>query len=99
MERDEPSRAGGEIVDPVGEILPARPPRRTLADLLEGPADATDRWIADARQVEVDEARAAAAGVRRLEGRHLTIYTDLPSEELIDDLPAVFDLAFTQMLE
>jgi hypothetical protein len=44
----------------------------------------------------VDEARIAAAGIRKLSGRHLTLFTDLPPGEKIDSLPAVFDLALPQ---
>jgi hypothetical protein len=41
----------------------------------------------------VDDARAAAAGIRKLAGRHLVLYTDLASAAEIDALPAVFDRA------
>jgi hypothetical protein len=73
---------------------PPRPRRRTLADLLKEPVDAPNRWMEDARKVKVDDARAKAAGIRRLDGRRLTLYTDLPSSKMIDELPAVFDRAF-----
>jgi hypothetical protein len=42
---------------------------------------------------DVNDARAAAVGIRRLDGRHLTLYTDLPSNAEVDRLPAVFDRA------
>ncbi|HBO45203.1 MAG TPA: hypothetical protein DD670_15005 [Planctomycetaceae bacterium] len=95
-------RAGRDTIGPEEETSPTsppRPPRRTLADLLDGPADATDRWMENAATVKVDDARVAAAGVRRLDGRHLTLYTDFPSDEQTDSLPAVFDLAFPQWCE
>ena len=41
----------------------------------------------------VDDARAAAAGIRKVASRHLVLYTDLASVPEIDALPAVFDLA------
>jgi len=41
----------------------------------------------------VIEQAVAAAGIRKLEGRHLTLYTDLPADKEVDDLPRVFDLA------
>lgn len=41
----------------------------------------------------VDAARARAAGIRRLEGKHLVLYTDLPSRPAVDELPRVFDAA------
>jgi hypothetical protein len=43
----------------------------------------------------IDDARAAAAGVRKLPGKRLTLYTDLSGAE-IDVLPAVFEQAFPQ---
>ena len=55
-----------------------------------------DRWLPGAAEVEVDDAAAAAAGIRRLEGRHLVLYTDFPSEKRTDALPTVFDQALPQ---
>ena len=40
----------------------------------------------------IDERRTAAAGIRKLTGKHVTIFTDLPAGE-VDELPAVFDAA------
>lgn len=45
---------------------------------------------------EVDAERAAAAGLRKLESRHLVLFTDLPAAPEIDELPRVFDLAVPQ---
>ena len=45
---------------------------------------------------EVDVQRAAAAGLRELAGRHVRIFTDLPSSPAVDELPAVFDAAIPQ---
>jgi hypothetical protein len=42
---------------------------------------------------EVDVRRASAAGIRLLEGRHVRLFTDLPSSAAIDELPQVFDAA------
>lgn len=44
----------------------------------------------------VDPTKAAAAGIRRLSGRHLTLYTDLPSDAEVDRLPTAFDQAVPQ---
>lgn len=46
--------------------------------------------------VTIDEPKLLAAGIRRLEGRHLTLYTDLPSSPETDSLGRVFDAAFPQ---
>lgn len=43
----------------------------------------------------IDDTRAAAAGIRKLPGKRLTLYTDLSGEE-IDRLPALFEQAFPQ---
>jgi hypothetical protein len=48
-----------------------------------------------AAAVTVDDARATEAGIRKLSGKRLTLYTDLAGDE-IDQLPAVFDQAFPQ---
>ncbi len=45
---------------------------------------------------KVNEHRAALAGIRKLTGRHLTLYTDLAANPAVDELPAVFDAAVPQ---
>jgi hypothetical protein len=40
-----------------------------------------------------------AAGFRKLQGRHITLITDVPSSSDIDDLPQAFDAAFPQWCE
>src|SRR5262245_32408871 len=54
--------------------------------------------VATARATEFDlpkleEGKIAAAGIRRLEGQHLVLYTDLPAAKEVDELPQVFDAA------
>ncbi len=44
----------------------------------------------------IDEEGLAAAGIRKLESRYLTIYTDLESTLAIDEIPGVFDRAVLQ---
>lgn len=44
----------------------------------------------------IDEERVAAQGIRKLQGKHLTLYTDLPSSPAIEELPTVFDAAVPQ---
>ena len=52
------------------------------------------------RAVQVDDARAAAAGIRKLRpSRYLTLYTDLPVNAEIEILPEVFDQALPQWCE
>ena len=49
--------------------------------------------------VVVDDAKAAALGIRKLVGQHLVLYTDLPASPEIDSLPAIFDQAVPQWAE
>ncbi len=42
---------------------------------------------------QVDERRAARVGLRKISGRHLRLYTDLPPSDAVDSLPTVFDAA------
>ncbi len=51
---------------------------------------------ADAQTHSIDEGRVRAAEIRKLAGRRLTLYTDLPSSQSVDELPEVFDQAFPQ---
>ncbi|MFO0868736.1 MAG: hypothetical protein U0935_07265 [Pirellulales bacterium] len=74
---------------------PAAPGRpRTLADLLPpgaaAPAESQRRRVV---HQPLEPQRAEAAGLRRLSGKHVTIFTDVPSSPAVDELPAVFDLA------
>ncbi len=45
---------------------------------------------------QVDERRAGQLGIRKLVGRHLQLYTDLPASNAVDELPLVFDAAVVQ---
>lgn len=46
--------------------------------------------------VEVDEARARAAGIHKVSGPRLVLYTDVPIDQEIKDLPAAFEQAFPE---
>lgn len=72
---------------------------RTLADLLAHPVDSAPYYMPQIPRVEVDRKKAAAEGIRKLESRRLTLYTDMPPEPAIDQLPMVFDQAFPQYCE
>lgn len=45
---------------------------------------------------EIEPGRLATIGLRKLAGKHLTLYTDLSTAEAIDELPTVFDRAVPQ---
>ncbi len=48
---------------------------------------------ADTSVRQVDERRAALVGIRRVDSRHLRLYTDLPRGDAVDGLGNVFDAA------
>jgi hypothetical protein len=45
---------------------------------------------------QIDDSKAAAEGIRKLSGKRLTLYTDLPSSAEVNALPSIFDQAFPQ---
>lgn len=49
-----------------------------------------------ARDLEAELAKGIAAGLHRIDGKHLTLLTDLPIDPEIERLPEAFDLAFPQ---
>ena len=61
--------------------------------MFAGPYDSASRWIDDVPRLQIDERKVAAARIRKLPGKHVTLYTDLPPSEEIDRLPEVFDQA------
>lgn len=78
---------------PTEEPVTQRPPQRAtplpvrfagLEEALEG--------------TPLDEERIQAHGIRKLSGKHLTLYTDLPPHPAIEELPKVFDLAIPQWI-
>ena len=88
--------------------LPEGP--RSLADLLtdegaENSSEAAEPSQTQAAaepktdQIPIDDTQAAVAGIRKLAGRHLTLYTDVPIGPKADDLPRMFDLAVPQWCE
>ena len=68
----------------------------SLGDLLEengdSPVPVSEVPVLPAQPV-IDADLVRAAGLRKLEGQHLVLYTDLPSSPEIDELPAAFDAA------
>ncbi len=65
----------------------------------EFPADSADRWIPNLPRMQIDEARVRAAGIRRLAGKRLVLYTDMPASPAVEELPETFDRAFPQWCE
>ncbi len=80
-------REGGRLPGDLSDLLPPAKNRGKKAP-----------WETSAAVVleHIDPARVRAAGIRRLEGRHLVLFTDLPEAPQVDELPRVFDQAFPQ---
>ncbi len=89
------------------EIPPSRPSRelpgaRTLGDLTEGregqsfESAPTILPPRTERLPVIDEERTMAAGIRQIRGKHLTLYTDIPTNPSVDELPTIFDTAVAQ---
>ncbi len=89
----------GADADKTGRKEPKQPEPRLLADLLSQPADSAARMIPNLPRLKVDETRASAEGIRKLSGKRLTLYTDIPSSKEIDSLPEILDRAFPQWCE
>ncbi len=84
------------------ELPDGRPPRTGLGDLLAG-EELDDLFSGEGagkfgnfELPEINHERVAAMGIRKLSGRHLELYTDLPASPAVDELPQVFDLAVPQ---
>lgn len=83
--------------DGPGRGQPPRGPGRVFPfDPNDMPADSSARFIPNLPRRVIDDAKAAAAGIRKLASKRLTLYTDLPSTPEIDELPRMFDQAFPQ---
>ena len=66
-----------------------------LAASLPVPADLVAQQTSPTR-LQIDTARIRAAGLRLLEGRHVTLITDVRDRDDIDEFAAVFDQAVPQ---
>ena len=66
---------------------------RSLADLMKVD-DGPGRFVPGIPRSTVDEAKASKEGIRKIAGRRLILFTDLPYDPLIEELPEVFDQAF-----
>jgi hypothetical protein len=77
------------IEPPREPVPPTREPRSKQAPLADLVAQAEEHQF---DLPERDEGKLAVAGIRKLAGKHIVLYTDLPAGE-VDELPAVFDAA------
>ena len=105
-EAPEPVRADpqGDAVSEAGDRRPEAEARSGLADLLLRDVDreALADYVPAAPLSEpspptaVNDDEAFGRGIRKLEGRYLTLYTDLPGSVEVDEIPRVFDQAVPQ---
>ncbi len=81
--------------DPVA-VVPKEP--RNLGQLTGGDTEpgVFSTPLPAARPMTIVPGKVRAAGIRTIQGKYLTLYTDLPSSPAIDELPAVFDAAVPQ---
>ena len=68
----------------------------TLSEAERYGESARARWP---KERPINESRLSDQGVRRLEGRHSTLYTDLAASKTVDELPTVFDQVLPQLCE
>ena len=77
------------IVSPEKQTKPAMQP---LPIQIDGPAAA-------ARKNPLDAEKILAQGIRTVQGKHLTLYTDMPVNADIQGLPKIVELAIPQWCE
>ena len=82
-----PSEGDQNAKPSLAELLLSESDREMLLQRSESNVRIEDRLPS------IDEEQVAAAGLRRIEGKHLILYTDLPSDFHINELPKVFDEA------
>ncbi|MCE9529358.1 MAG: hypothetical protein K8R36_25190, partial [Planctomycetales bacterium] len=99
-----PAKSGEKPVKPLEQPI-AAPPQKELEPKTAPRTERTEGTLKDLvnqaaanefRLPEINEAKVAAAGIRKLSGKHLTIYTDLAADPAVEELPKVFDLALPQ---
>ena len=66
---------------------------RSLADLIKID-DSPGKFVPGVQRTKVDETKATKEGIRKIAGKRLTLFTDLPYDPQIEELPAIFDQAF-----
>jgi hypothetical protein len=77
------------VVSPNTQTQPAMQP---LPIQIDGPAAA-------ARKNPLDPEKIRAQGIRTIQGQHLTLYTDMPTNADIQSLPKILELAIPQWCE
>lgn len=88
-------KPGSTSANPSQRQPPLRQPG-VLGDLLQTPDGEELNFYGAGPLPMIDDEKVAAHGIRKLVGKHITLYTDLKSAPAIDELPQVFDLAVPQ---
>lgn len=98
-----PERRPRDVAPVVARQAPAKATRAQVAEAVQEFAkQARSGSLADlaaeAKRSEfdlppIDDERVLAAGLRKLSGQHITVFTDLPVGGAVEELPAVFDAA------
>ena len=68
-------------------------PERSLIDLMKVD-DGPGTFIPGMPGATIDEAKTVREGIRKITGQRLILFTDLPYDPQIEELPAIFDRAF-----
>jgi len=91
-------RAAATPPDSLPPAIEVAKPPRSLGNLAGDGATAGgfDQPLPQAKPMQIDPGKVKAAGIRVLTGKHITLYTDLPSSPAVDELPAIFDAAVPQ---
>jgi len=84
-----PAPPAAVVVSPEKQTKPAMQP---LPIQIDGPAAA-------ARKNPLDPEKILAQGIRTVQGKHLTLYTDMPVNADIQGLPKIVELAIPQWCE
>lgn len=87
-------------VTPADDPPTEEPPRQSgLGDLLDTPEGREEFGKIELEPMAIDEERVAANGIRKIAGERLTLYTDLPANETLAELPAIFSQAVPQWMK
>lgn len=84
-----------DTTKPAGDSAQADEPRQAERPKTEvaAPTVPQDTPRSQTQAPAIDARQLAAAGIRRLDGRHLTLYTDVEPSAEVDALPELFDRA------
>ena len=80
----------------VGAVYILCPPWTMSAERGEGGPSPVPRRVIAFPLAQVDLDKVHAAGIRQLSGKHLTLFTDVPSDPQVDALTRLFGLAYPQ---